>query len=204
MGETNTHKVIEEGRAAFTHGEPLKAAQYFRAAVTAEPGYVPGWRYLGFALNAGQKPDEAVTSFEKAVRLDSSDSESHFGMALALTAMNQLSRAITEFERAYHLHPDHPSLMKPFITVLLKHAKTLSSLGNVEWAKKYLDRAYELEPENGDVLVAMVDYACILDNHDLAVRMIEELEEAKPDYPGLQRLKDDFGLRKQKERGWLY
>lgn len=204
MGDTNVSRALEEGKKSFTAGKPLEAAKFFRAAVTAEPDYEPGWRYLGFALNAGQKPNEAVNALEKALDLNEQDAEAHFGLALALMAMNNNPRAIEQFEKVHQLRPDHPALMKPFIGTLVRHARAQIALANVEWAKKYVERAFELDEKCPEVITTYIEYACKIDNHNLAVEMIKHLEEVKPDYPELMKLKDDFGMLKERERGWLY
>ncbi len=204
MGDTNAQRALEEGKKAYLKGEPLTAAQYFRAAVTADPRDVSGWRYLGFALNAGNKPNEAVPALERAINLNNRDADAHFGLALALVAMGDHARALKEFEKTYSCKPDHPALMKPFLALLVNHAKHQIATANIEWAKRHLERALELDPHNPEALITMVDYACKIDDHNLAVRTITELEKVKPDFPGLPQMKEDFGMLKTQERGWLY
>lgn len=204
MGDTNAQRALEEGKKAFCQGEPGSAAKYFRAAVTAEPSLEPGWRYLGFALNADHRPSEAVPAFEKSLALDYQDAEAHFGLVLALAQMGNDSRALAECEKVYNLQPDHRALHNMWIGLLLKHTKDLMAQGNLEWAKKYLDRAMEIDKSVPEIAVTYIEYACKTDDHHLAVHMINHLEEIKPDYPDLMRMKDEFGMLKERERGWLY
>ena len=204
MGDTNLNRVLEQGKNLFVSGKPLEAARVFRAAATAEPEDVASWRYLGFALNAGQKPTEAQQAFEKAISLVDQDAEAHFGLGLALLAMGQKARAIDEFEKVHQLKANQPALMKPFLATLVDHAQELIDQANVEWAKRHLDRALELDKTHPETIVTYINYACKTDDHNLAVRMINHLEDVKPDYPELMKLKDDFGMLKEKERGWLY
>lgn len=204
MGDTNKVKALQEGKNAFLSGEPETAARYFRAAATADPRNPDAWRFLGFALNAGQNPAEAVPAFERATRLDEKDAEAPFGLALALVALGDRARALQAFETVHRLRPDHPALLAPFLQTLLAHARHQIDTANVEWAKRHIERALEIAPRNPEALVLLIEYACKIDDHNLAVRTITELEKVKPDYPGLPQMKQDFGLLKEKERGWLY
>lgn len=204
MGDTNENRAINNGKVAFCEGRFQDAINQFRSITLAEPENADAWQFLGFALNANQQPDLALSAFQKAKKLDPNNAETHMGIGLAYLAGENLTSAIRHFEETFKLDPDHHMLKDTLIASLIRHTNELLEEGNVEWAKAYIDRAYHLDKLHPEVLVTRRDYFCKIDDHQGAVQMIEELEEAKPDYPGLIQMKDDFGLLKQKERGWLY
>ncbi len=204
MGETNEQKVLDEGKRAFCEQRFQDAAQLFRAVTKADPTNGKAWQFLGFSLNANQMPDEALPAFLKADQLLPDDVETQMGIALVYLAKGDLATAIKYFEITFKLDPDHHDLAKTLKGTLVQHVYQLLEIGNVEWAKAYVDRAYEIDKTCPEVIIARRDYYCKIDDHANAVAMIEELEEVKPDYPGLIQMKEDFGMLRQKTRGWLY
>jgi len=51
------------------------AVEAFRSAVAFEPAHTTAWIALGFALDAANNPQEALTAFQQAARLDADDHE---------------------------------------------------------------------------------------------------------------------------------
>ena len=45
-------------------GEPMTAAEHFRAAVEGDPGYSAAWKLLGRALKEGGRTDEALAAWQ--------------------------------------------------------------------------------------------------------------------------------------------
>lgn len=204
MGETNERRALEEGKRAFLSHDYMEAAKYFRAATLAEPTDADAWRFLGFSLNAGGSAGEAVAAFEKSLGLEPGCMETVFGLGLAFLASGDDQGAIREFEKVFSVDPGHRALKETLVATLVRHGRDLMGVGNVEWAGRHLSRAYEINDECPEVILALRDYYCLLDDHDRAVKMVMRLEEVKPDYPNLMQMKEDFGLLKERERGWLY
>ena len=63
-------KLTESGRKRYNKGDYVKAEQLFRAAILEDPQYALPLTYLGNALQKQGKSTEALSAWERAVKLD--------------------------------------------------------------------------------------------------------------------------------------
>ena len=62
--------------------------------------------FLGAALKGQGKLQEAVASFDRAIRLKPDYAEAHSNLGNALTALGRLEEAVTSYRKALTLKPD--------------------------------------------------------------------------------------------------
>lgn len=92
---------LDERRAtrAFRAGDYVGAAALYRKLVERRP-LARYWAFLGAALGAGERPEEAVDASTKAVELDPEYGLAYYNRALILQRMGRKSRAKGDLKRA--------------------------------------------------------------------------------------------------------
>jgi serine/threonine protein kinase/Tfp pilus assembly protein PilF len=84
-----------------------KAIELERRALSIDPELADAHMWLGSALLALGKSDEAIASIREAIRLEPDNGQAHQGLARALwVGKGQFVEAIPEFERAIELNPE--------------------------------------------------------------------------------------------------
>ena len=92
---------MSTGRAALAKGDHQAAAKSFRKLVAAQPNHLGGWHFLGLALHAGGKPEEALPAYLKAIkhpRLAATDS---YNIACLHSLAGRTPPAIAWLEKAW-------------------------------------------------------------------------------------------------------
>lgn len=126
-------------------GDP-QAERYLRAATRLKPtahpeeGLERAWLSLGRVL-AATKPDEALTAFREAARLQPGDPEPHLSAGMALESQRQLTAAAEEFSAAARLDPKSGEALAGLANVYQK-------LGRMAEAEAALRNYVGLYPEN--------------------------------------------------------
>ncbi|MDI9634741.1 tetratricopeptide repeat protein [Kamptonema cortianum] len=204
MTVSELENVIHSARNSFGERDFQKAVDSFYQATILAPDDYRGYEGLGLALISAGRPREAKEALLKAVELNPKDADVHFGLGLATEQMGDRSGAIEHIARAHELRPEHVPIRETLILMCVNYAELLMDEGNVEWAKKYIDVALEADHTSPDAAYAAIRYHARLGDYDEAKRILRFIEEHKPDSPGLLEVKEEIGLGKQKERGWLY
>ena len=84
-----------------------KAIELERRALAIDPDFADAHMWLGSALLALGKSDEAIVSIREAIRLEPDNGQAHQGLARALWVGKGLfAEAIPEFDRAIALNPE--------------------------------------------------------------------------------------------------
>jgi serine/threonine protein kinase/tetratricopeptide (TPR) repeat protein len=85
----------------------LKAIDLERRALAIDPDLAEGHMWLGGALLALGRVDEAIAAIQQAIRLDPENGQAHQGLARAYwIGKGDFAAAIPEFERAIQLNPE--------------------------------------------------------------------------------------------------
>lgn len=195
---------IAQGKHFLNARQFRPAVESFRAAVDLAPRSVEPLMGLGFALHASGNPGAALCAFQEALTINPNQAELHFGHGLALMETGDPYRAIREFKRTLELAPEHRVCRDMLKKALVLHTKELFEQKNFVWAEQMIQDQLELDEHDPDALAQMVDLKFRMTEYEEAKRLFRDLAEHKPDYPGLVELADKLGLRRQKERGWLY
>ena len=84
-----------------------KAIELERRAIAIDPELADAHLWVGSALLALGRADEAIVSIREAIRLDPDNGQAHQGLARAYwVGKGQFNEAIPEFERAIQLNPE--------------------------------------------------------------------------------------------------
>ena len=129
------------------------AANYFRQAVTADPGYASAWARLAAVLvrlhingndDSESRMQEAYASIQKALALDPDLPEAHTAFAFYyVRGYQNTDIAIRELEAARLRAPNDPD------TLFLLAACELN-LGNKDKAVRIIRQAVQVDPQNAD------------------------------------------------------
>jgi tetratricopeptide (TPR) repeat protein len=92
---------LDERRAsrAFRKGDYARAADLYQKLVEERP-LARYWAFLGAALGAGERHEEAIDASTKAVELDPEYGLAYYNRALILQRMGRKSRATKDLSRA--------------------------------------------------------------------------------------------------------
>jgi DNA-binding winged helix-turn-helix (wHTH) protein/tetratricopeptide (TPR) repeat protein len=169
-----------------------EAAQYFRAAIKADPNYAQA--YAGWAdcllLGVNETEYSAKDLARKAIALDDTLAEPHASLAYYLSALEwNWSEAEKEFRRAIELDPG-------YVTAHHWYAYHLASVGRLDEAKDEIRRARELDPTS---LVVATDVAHILylsQSYSQAIEQCQKVLAMDPNFaPAHLRLGEAYEHR---------
>ncbi len=119
----------------------LRAIDLERRALAIDPDLAEGHMWLGGALLALGRVDEAIASLQQAIRLDPGNGQAHQGLARAYwVGKGDFAAAIPEFERAIELNPEAGYSY-------LQLGLLLSWEGQYERAVQILRRAVDLQEQ---------------------------------------------------------
>lgn len=140
LTSTRGYKLYAEALLAANRGaEALEVAQQ---VIDMNAGDAAGHEKRGRALLQLERIDEGVEELRKAAALDPTKSEYQLQLGIGLDRLGKPDEAALKFLAALKGAPDDP-----MIHVYLGMARR--NQGELEEAKKYLDRAIELDPQSG-------------------------------------------------------
>ena len=159
------------------------ALQYFELAKKLDPefalAYVGiGSVWLGRQVIGAAVPEEAgpkvLTSFMKALELDSTIAEVHYTLAIMNTfGMWEWKSAESEFKKSIAINPNHADTR-----ALYSHL--LNFLGRPNEAMEQIGLALKLDPQNPSILVTYCHDLLFVPKYDEAVAVSRELFEKNP------------------------
>jgi tetratricopeptide (TPR) repeat protein len=141
-----------------------------------------------FLLNGQYK--EAITEFNEALKLDSSNSDIYYYLGVCHYSLNDYAEAINNLKQSMEMAPDNPDLYYYLGT-------SNYSIGEFKEAANYLQKALEMSPNDGIVysVLGLCNYA--LGQFEIAKQNLnkaKDLLKAKGDY--LKSLEVDEFLNK--------
>ena len=133
---------IKEGLRLYSAGDFAAAAGAYRRAVTANPGSLDAWEYLGRSLTALGRHEEALAAWRKAFELSGS---THLALAEAQTlmALARPEEALERLRRQIAVDPEDRRL--PML-----EARTLAALGRFDEALAEAEAAVARAPDSAD------------------------------------------------------
>lgn len=120
------------------------AVKWFSEVAAEKPNDPRAWYLLGRAQYSNQSFQEAIASFQHALRLHPQDVEAENNLGLAWQGLNDTANAKTAFRTAIQWQGDHPSDAQPFLNL----GTLLSQENQIEAALGYLKVAASLAPGN--------------------------------------------------------
>lgn len=114
----------------------------------------------GMRFSKEDKPQEAITSLQEAIKQFPDYFDAHFALANEFIKTNQLNEAITELQRAREINPKDDRVYQSFGLVLTRQGKYLV-------AARVFGEAARLNPADQQIVVrrctALIDYATTID-----------------------------------------
>ena len=117
----------------------LKSRTYYDAALMRDPDLKEAWNNKGRALNALERPQEALICLDKALEIDSSYHAAWVNRGIALALLGRLEGALKSFDVAIDLDPNDPKAWYNKGVALLK-------LNRTQQACQCAERALTLDP----------------------------------------------------------
>jgi len=142
--EERAIKHYEKGMELLAQGKNVKAELEFRNAIKLQNEYPEAYLQLGKLLQERNKLAAAVRNFRRVVELDESVLEAHLRLGQIMLANGLVEEALDYSTTAYQLAPED-------LAVLVLKASTQLRLDNIETAEKTLDKAFQIDPNHGDV-----------------------------------------------------
>ena len=98
---------FKKGNDLANRGDHLEAIKCFLVTVKHNPEHSRAWNNIGVSKLCLSKPEEAVTAFKKALRIDSNYRDALHNRALAYSDVGELDSAMDDLNRAISLDPEH-------------------------------------------------------------------------------------------------
>ena len=131
--------LFNAGRALASLDEWTLAAEAFRQALLANPGYPDAWAFMGTAVE--RLGNDGEDFFATALELDPDSLTANLLYALHLRRSDRASEALPYLEKAREIAPDSAA-------VAAESAQVHAALGDVNQALDNLVRAVELAPDD--------------------------------------------------------
>jgi protein O-mannosyl-transferase len=147
----------------------------WRATIARNPGCWMAYDNLGKELFKEDRIDEAISQFQKAMRLWPNDADAHCGLGVTLGRKGQFDEAINQIQEAIRLKPGYPEAYCNLGT-------TLGMMGRIDEAISQFREAIRLKP----------DYAEAYCNLGTALLMNGQIDEAICQYQEAIRLNPDY------------
>jgi len=127
------------GMAALKRGDFAPAIAAFQKGLTLAPDDTSLRYWLGAALYASGKPDEAIREFSEVIRRDPDFAKAHFSLGAIYHAKQQPAKAIAEYQAAVRADPNLPESR-------LRLADDLRASGQLGMSVDQYEAAVKLDP----------------------------------------------------------
>lgn len=163
-------------------GDVEGAERTLEAITEIDPRDAPAWRSLGDLYVQQNKLEEAIHAFEQALLANLNDTYAATALADVYRALGQNAEAEALLDRSLHL--EHAS-----VDDLLARARPLLPRASFEEASRatateMLERALELDPDNGEALAMLGDLYFETGAYGKAARALEQALQENPRDPG--------------------
>jgi predicted TPR repeat methyltransferase len=135
----------DHGDECFGRGALDEAAEYYRQAIAAHPGFAEAHTALGDLLRRRGRWDEAIRCYRSAIEFAPEGASAHYGMGVAFVEKLDLQNAKGCFEKALDLNPDFASAHSAMGFILLQSGRPADALTRFK-------RTVSIDPANGMAL----------------------------------------------------
>ena len=132
LSANDHYSLLQYGRLLAESGNPAEAEVFLRDAVRVRPSIPEGWVELGKALVLRQKFEEALQSFEHAVKLRPRDATFAGYRAQTLARLGRRTEAIATYRAALELNPNVANLRFQLAVELAADDKTVEAAGEFQ------------------------------------------------------------------------
>jgi Flp pilus assembly protein TadD len=177
--ESNLNLGIQLAKAHQPDAEQfLRAATQLTPTSHVEEGRERAWLSLAHVLEAA-KPDDAISAYQQAAKLQPKDPEPHLAAAVLLEKQNNFAGAETEYKQALALDPSSDAL-----TGLANLYMTGRKFPEAE---QYLRKLVETQPSNAAAHIQLGRVLAAEQKNDAAVAELQTGAKLAPADPSVQR-----------------
>ena len=156
--------------------EATDIAERFTRSLPQEP---LAWRTRGQVASLKKNYSEAISSFKKAVALDSLDIYSWFELGSAFERNKELDRAVKAFRKVLKIRPGDAATLNYLGYMWAEQGK------NLDTAKVFLEKALQQDPNNGAFLDSYAWIYYQMGDYDSAFLYLQKATERIYDDPVL-------------------
>jgi tetratricopeptide (TPR) repeat protein len=165
------------GQARLEAGQYNEALVDFAAAAERDPDLIEAWIGQGDALQALNRPDEAIAAYDRALHLDPNHVETLARKANTLLfSQQQYEEALAVFDQAVEIDATNPDLWSDRSIVLLNLQRNEEALASA-------DKAIQIQSNHPYALANRGDALFALNRQDEAIAAYQQAQMAAPDYP---------------------
>ncbi len=139
-----TEQQLNEGWKAQQAKNPRLAEHLYLQVLNSEPNNANAWCFLGMALHDQERYDEALSAYDKAMKLKPDFAIGLNNLGNTYRLMRQLDKAVECFDRAIALKPD-------YLIAYKNKATSLCWEGQVEAALRVYEAADKISPNDPDI-----------------------------------------------------
>ncbi|OPY91262.1 MAG: SPBc2 prophage-derived glycosyltransferase SunS [Syntrophus sp. PtaU1.Bin208] len=121
-----------KGVLAYKEGEKEKAADYFRKAINADPGYGEACTNLGVLCWSLDKKEEALVHLHTGFMLSPTLPDANTLYYSVISSLGMFSHAEDDFLEALHRHPHNKNLAFLYIDLLIQQGKLDEAMAKIE------------------------------------------------------------------------
>jgi tetratricopeptide (TPR) repeat protein len=167
--------LISDALRCHKAGDLGQAERLYRLVLKGDPGREDIWNLLGVVAVQTGRPEEAVGSIGRAVRINGANPEFHYNLGLAHLALRDRDKAVECLRRAISLRSDYAD-------ALINLGNLLLNGNELEEAEACYRKAAKLAPSN----------PMIHNNLGTVLMAKQAIEEAEPCFREALKLKPDF------------
>lgn len=134
--------LVLRARLLLMQNQAPLARQLLEKACKLAPKHAEAHYQLGMVYDSARRNPEAVSEFEKVIRLRPNDARAYDYLALNLEPMGKIQQAEAAYRKALALNQG--PLADPFLDY--NYGRLLCKLNRLAECKKHLDRALEMAP----------------------------------------------------------
>lgn len=161
-----------------------RAAEFFRAAIQADPGYALAYVGLADALEvrtsyawirSNETRAQAKAAALRALELDPDLGEAHASLGMILANGFEYARALDHYRKAIALRPDYATARQWYSTAL-------ANLGRADEARRQIDEALRLDPTSRIINTNAGDVALVARDYPRAKALFKGALDLAPDF----------------------
>jgi tetratricopeptide (TPR) repeat protein len=168
------------GQLLSEFGAPVLAEEQFVAALVDLRHDLRSRCGLGSVHLQAGRPEEAISHFREALRLDPDYMDAHFGMAAALSRLGRNDEARAIYEERVRKGPNRLRALRAFTEFLIQNGKR-------DQAREQLEEVLRCSPNNVGALVSLGDLDMEQGNMDEAIKHYEAAMAIWPEWPKLRQ-----------------
>ncbi|MCP3850651.1 MAG: tetratricopeptide repeat protein [Gammaproteobacteria bacterium] len=162
-------------------GDYKLSEKAYKQALQLQKQFVPAYLGLSQLFSLIKKENNAILILKDGLKFIPENADLHHALGLAYIRQKQMEPALKELESAANFDADN--LRYQYV-----YAIALNSSGYSEKALKTLNNVYEKQPENTDIIIALITFNRNIGNYKDALVYAKKLDEISPNDPSIQRL----------------